>query len=59
MMERAKKKGYSRVWYLETVPVSPNAKPLIEELEDKTPIVFTWQSGGTRLVVFDLAAKPQ
>jgi hypothetical protein len=59
LLAYAKRKGYSRVWYLETKPVSPNATRLIEEVGDKTPIVFTWRRGGTRLVVFDLAEKPQ
>jgi len=59
LLAYAKREGYSRVWYLESIPASPSATRLIEEVGDKTPIVFTWRRGGTRLVVFDLADKPQ
>jgi hypothetical protein len=59
MLERAKSEGYHRIWYLETSPVDPSAAHLIEEVGDKTPIVFTWRRGRTRLVLFDFAARPQ
>ena len=59
MLEHAKREGYHRIWYLETSPVDPSAAHLIEEVGDKTPIVFTWRRGSTRLVVFDFAARPQ
>lgn len=59
MLERARSAGYRRVWYLETSPVDPSSARLIEEVGDKAPIVFTWRRLGTRLVVFDFAAKTQ
>ena len=59
MLERARSAGYRRVWYLETSPVDPSSARLIEEVGDKALIVFTWRRRGTRLVVFDFAAKTQ
>jgi len=59
LLAYAKRKGYSRVWYLETIPRSQGVAQLIRRIGDKTPIVFTWRSGGTRLVVFDLTAGSQ
>jgi uncharacterized membrane protein len=59
LLAYAKRKGYSRIWYLETIPRSQGAEQLIEKVKDKTPIVFAWRSGGTRLVVFDLMKGPQ
>ena len=58
MLERAKREGYHRVWYLELSPVDPSAAHLIEEVGDETPIIFTWRRRRTRLVVFDFAAGP-
>jgi len=59
LLAHAKRKGYSRIWYLESLPISESAKRLIEEVGDEFPIVLTWERGSTRLVVFDLTEKPQ
>jgi len=58
LLASAKRKGYSRVWYLETIPMAQGVDQLIRELGKETPVVFTWKSGGTRLVVFDLTEGP-
>jgi hypothetical protein len=59
ILERAKREGYRRIWYLETSPVHPSATHLIEEVGSYTPIVFDWHRGGTRVVVFDFAGRSQ
>jgi hypothetical protein len=59
ILERAKRKNYRRIWYLESSPVDPSAAHLIEGVGSNTPIIFDWHSGGTRVVLFDFAARPQ
>jgi hypothetical protein len=59
ILERAKRDHYRRIWYLESAPVDPSAARLVEEVGSNTPIVFDWHSGGTRVVLFDFAARPQ